>query len=75
MNDNEKLVLWGILVVLLLIKIERDVYKRQPTDHTELNCNPLVTALSNMNTAVAPELEIKSTPCGCSCGMGWLNTL
>ena len=24
---------------------------------------------------VPPELDIKSTPCGCSCGMGWLNTL
>ena len=46
-----------------------------PTDHTELNCKPLVTALSRINTAVAPELEIKSTPCGFKLGIGWLNTL
>ena len=46
-----------------------------PTDQTELNCKPFVTALSRINTAVAPELEIKSTPFRFKLGIGWLNTL
>ena len=43
--------------------------------NTELNCRPLITALSKMNTAVAPEPLTKSTPCGLSDGIGFVNTL
>ena len=46
-----------------------------PIDHTELNCKPFITADSRMNTAVAPEPLIKSTPLGLSCGIGLVNTL
>ena len=46
-----------------------------PIDQTLLNCSPLLTALSRMNTAVAPEPEMKSTPFGLSFGIGRVNTL
>ena len=46
-----------------------------PTLHTELNGRPLMTADSSMNTAVAPEPLMKSTPLSCSVGMGLVNTL
>src|SRR5574344_539300 len=46
-----------------------------PIDQTELNCNPFITADSRMNTAVAPEPLIKSTPLGLRFGMGLVNTL
>ena len=46
-----------------------------PIDHTELNCSPFITADSRMNTAVAPDPLMKSTPFGFSCGMGLVNTL
>ena len=45
-----------------------------PIDQTELNESPLVTALSKMNTAVAPEPLMKSTPLGLKFGMGLVNT-
>ena len=45
-----------------------------PIDHTELKGRPFVTALSRMNTAVAPEPLMKSTPLGLSWGMGLVNT-
>ena len=46
-----------------------------PIDHTLLNWRPLMTALSRINTAVAPEPEMKSTPCGLRLGMGRVKTL
>ena len=46
-----------------------------PIDQTEWNGNPLITADSRINTAVAPEPDIKSTPLGLSCGMGCVKTL
>ena len=46
-----------------------------PIDQTEWNGNPLITADSRINTAVAPEPDIKSTPLGLSCGIGCVNTL
>src|SRR5574344_242819 len=46
-----------------------------PIDQTELNCNPFITADSRMNTAVAPEPLIKSTPLGLRFGIGLVNTL
>ena len=45
-----------------------------PIDHTLLNCNPLITALSKMNTAVAPDPLMKSTPFALRFGMGLVNT-
>ena len=46
-----------------------------PTLHTELNGRPFITADSSMNTAVAPEPLMKSTPFSWSVGMGFVNTL
>ena len=46
-----------------------------PMDHTLLNCRPLLTPESMMNTAVAPEPLMKSAPLGLSAGMGSVNTL
>ena len=45
-----------------------------PIDHTELKANPLLTADSKMNTAVAPEPDMKSAPLGLSFGIGLVNT-
>ena len=45
-----------------------------PMLHTLLKGRPFVTALSRMNTAVAPDPLMKSTPFGLSEGMGFVNT-
>ena len=43
--------------------------------HTLLNGKPFITALSRMNTAVAPDPLMKSAPSAFSVGMGLVNTL
>ena len=45
-----------------------------PMLHTVLKGSPLITADSRINTAVAPEPEIKSAPLELRLGMGLVKT-
>ena len=50
------------------------VWALLPTEKTEAKERPLGIPASMMKTAVAPEPEMRVTPCGSSFGMGVVNT-